>query len=59
MHKICFKLMVIFLTVFRFIFGFDASVNYDKLPVDFEVESVNDIFVPLPVSSVPKMSMQM
>ncbi len=45
-QKIFFRLMIIILTVFRFIFSFDSNVSYDKLPIEFEVESVNDVFVP-------------
>lgn len=46
MHEILFRIFIVILTVFRTIFGFSYSIGYDKLPVNFEIESVNDVFIP-------------
>lgn len=48
MKMIIFRLTLIMLTVFRAVFPFCDSINmnYDKLPITFVTESINNIFVP-------------
>ena len=46
MNGTLFYIVVALLTVFRTLFGFDTNIPYDKLPVDFTVESVSDVYVP-------------
>ncbi len=41
-----FRILIFLMTVFRFIFPGIGNVDYNRLPIEFEVESVNDIFVP-------------
>ena len=46
MNKIFFRILVVLLTVFNFIFSSSLNISYGMLPVKFEIESVNDIYVP-------------
>ena len=46
MNGTLFYIVVALLTVFRTLFGFDTNIAYDKLPIDFTVESVSDVYVP-------------
>lgn len=53
MKMIFFRLTLILLTVFRTVFPFYGNINmdYDNLPITFEIESVSDIYVPSDNSS--------
>lgn len=46
MKNIFFRIILVLLTVFNFIFSFSLNISYDMLPVTFEIESVNDIYAP-------------
>ncbi len=48
MRLICFRVLIILLTVLRTLFPFfdELNISYDRLPISFSVESVNDIYVP-------------
>ena len=46
MSNIIFSVVVVLVTVFRALFGFDANIPYNLLPADFVVEGVSDVFVP-------------
>lgn len=46
MYNFLFKILLILMTVVRAIIPFEANIDYDRLPIGFEIESVNDIFVP-------------
>ncbi len=46
MKNIFYKITVALLTFFGFIFTPICNINYDLLPITFEIENVSDIFVP-------------
>lgn len=46
MSKILFNFIVILLTFFRAVFPFTGNIGYDKLPINFKIESISDIYVP-------------
>ncbi len=46
MKLFIYKLLVILLTVFRSIIPFDYNIGYDMLPINFEIESVSDVYTP-------------
>ncbi len=46
MNRILFKIVMIILSFLTAVIPFFDSIDYDNLPIDFQVESVNDVYVP-------------
>lgn len=46
MKVFLFRLVTFFLIAIKTLFPFGGGVDYDRLPINFEIESVNDIYVP-------------
>ena len=46
MNRTLFKIAMIILSFLTAVIPFFGSINYNNLPVDFQVESVNDVYVP-------------
>lgn len=46
MKAFLFRLVTFFLVAIKTIFPFGGGVDYDRLPINFEIERVNDIYVP-------------
>ena len=46
MSSFFFKILAFLLTVIGFVFPNINNVDYDRLPITFEIESINDIYVP-------------
>ncbi len=46
MKKLFFRIMIAVLTVLCTVFSYSGAVPYNRLPVNLEIESVSDIYVP-------------
>ncbi len=51
MSRIIFNFIVFLLTVFNSVFPFSANICYNKLPINFEIESISDVYIPEDLNS--------